>query len=227
MNASDTPSDADLLRAAIAAALGPVRTAIPAEVVAYDRTKQTITAQIVIRSRYVDPSTGEAITYRPKPIPNVPVAFPSGGGGSITWPLAAGDPVLLVFADRSTDEWKATAQDDNTPRDPRRFDLSDAVALPGHRAPADPLDATAIDETALVIAADEIKLGASTATQYAARADRVAARLAALEAAHNAHVHLYTLPAIPAAPGPTAPTTAPISPVTTAADVATDRVKAL
>jgi hypothetical protein len=164
MGASDTPTDAEILRLAAKAALGGVRVCIPAVVVAYDRAAQTITAQVVVRSRYLD-ENGQPVTYLPKPIPNVPVQFPAGGGGSLTFDLEAGDPVTLLVADRSLDEWKTTGQEDNTPAHPRRFDLTDAIALPGGQSPATPLPGAAVADGAAVLRGSPVKLGAGTATE--------------------------------------------------------------
>lgn len=82
-------------------------------------------------------------------IPNVPVWFPRGGGASITWPVKAGDGCLLVFSERSLDEWKGGGGE-FTPDDPRRNGLSDAIAFVG-------LDATGEGSDAI-----ELKMGGVT-----------------------------------------------------------------
>lgn len=203
MGSSGTPNSADLLKAAVAAGTAAMHTALPGVVVSYDATKQTISAQVVIQSRYKQ-ADGTLVAYTPPVISNIPVAFPSGGSWSITWPLAAGDPVVLVFAERSLDEWKATGNSESTPAHLRRFDLSDAIAIPGAQAPASPLEATAYDASAMVIAGDLIKMGSSAASAWIALASLVDARLAAMVAAHNAHVHATGV-------GPTATPTVPMA----------------
>lgn len=85
-------------------------------------------------------------------ISNVPVTFPASGDFSITWPLKAGDYVWLNFADRSIDEWLTLGGNDVTPRDKRRFHVTDAVALPGGRPFNKPLVLASDEE--LVIGQD-------------------------------------------------------------------------
>lgn len=64
------------------------------------------------------------------PIPDVPVVFPASGAASVTFPINAGDTVLLLFADRSLENWIDTGAEAATEYD-RMFDLSDAIAIAG------------------------------------------------------------------------------------------------
>jgi hypothetical protein len=66
-------------------------------------------------------------------VTNVPLMWPGGSRGGITWDIAVGDTVLLVFSDRSLDRWLAMSGEVD-PEDPRRHALSDAVAIPGLRS---------------------------------------------------------------------------------------------
>jgi hypothetical protein len=63
-------------------------------------------------------------------INNVPVIWPRTSLGSISFPLTHGDGVLLIFSERSLDEWLSNGGA-LAPNDPRQFDLSDAIAIPG------------------------------------------------------------------------------------------------
>jgi hypothetical protein len=65
-------------------------------------------------------------------IVEVPVVWPRAQNGAVgmTMPLRPGDGVALHFAQRSLEGW-LSGQSDTVPDDPRRFDLSDAVAVPG------------------------------------------------------------------------------------------------
>lgn len=216
---SADPSLVDVVQAALAAGLGPVRVAIPAVVVDYDSARQTVTAQVVIRSRYLD-ADGAAVAYRPRPLAGVPVVFPSGGGASVTWPLVAGDPLVLIVCDRAIDGWKANGGGDQTPIDPRRFDLSDAVALPGGHAPADPLAAGAVDEGAIVLTPPTggvVKLGGAAASAWVALADLVDARLSALKTYLDTHVHSDPLSGVTGPPSVASPTPATVAATTTKA----------
>ncbi len=138
----DTLSDLfDVLETSIK---GSIHTGLVAVVSSYDAATQTCEAQPVVKARF---DNGD--TFRIPVIPRIPVMFPSGGGFAITWPLEAGDFVFLSFAERSIDEWKATATQSTTPGDLRRFDLSDAVAYPGVASPRRPL-LSATDDTMVI-----------------------------------------------------------------------------
>lgn len=67
------------------------------------------------------------------PLEKVPVAFPGGGGFTLTFPVAAGDECILLFNDREIDNWYLTGQV-AAPTSPRLHDFSDAVALVGLRS---------------------------------------------------------------------------------------------
>lgn len=217
----------ELLDEAVASNLGSLHVGAVGTIQSYDHDKQLANVQPVVRTRFVDADTGESEYIQPPVIPNVPVAFPSGSGGSITWPLSEGDTVYLAHPDRSHDEWQATAKDDVTPEDPRRFDLSDAIAIPGVRAPADPLDE--VDAGALVIASNEIHLGTAGlgATDYIALANLVKSELDSLQStldtlinAFNGHTH--ATPAGPSGPPVPIPTVSQNGPV---GDVKSSKVK--
>lgn len=116
--------DAELVDAAIRARLFDVLTTLPGQVQSYDRATQTVDVQPLPAS-YQD---GEPVAW---PILRaVPVAFPRAGGAAITWPIVAGDFVLLHFTSRSLDRWLATG-DGGDPQSPRAQHLADAVAVPG------------------------------------------------------------------------------------------------
>lgn len=66
-------------------------------------------------------------------IVEVPVLFYAaqiaGVKAGISFPLMPGDGVLLFFSDRSLENW-LSGSNDQPPDDPRKFDLSDAFAMP-------------------------------------------------------------------------------------------------
>lgn len=107
-----------------------IRVAIPAEVIDWNPEKMTITARPLIRERIVDRATGSLQWTEIPLIPDVPVAFPQAGGFALTFPIAEGDEVLLVFNDLQIDNWWASGGVQNW-NDRRRHDLSDAIAIPG------------------------------------------------------------------------------------------------
>lgn len=104
-------------------------TAIPAVVTAFNPAALTVSAQPAIKAK----QTAQDGTVSDVSLPlcvDVPVVFPRGGGFSLTFPIAAGDEVLLVFASRCIDGW--WQQGGTQPQlDQRMHDLSDAFAIPG------------------------------------------------------------------------------------------------
>ena len=63
----------------------------------------------------------------------MPVVFPGGGGFALTFPVAAGDECLVVFASRCIDAWWQSGGV-GEPMEPRMHDLSDGFALIGVRS---------------------------------------------------------------------------------------------
>jgi hypothetical protein len=190
------PTLEEVIRQAVKFGVAQVHTAIPAIVTKFDISLQQIEAQIVIRGRYAD-SDGNLQSYEPIIVPNIPVAYPSANGFSIVWPLEIGDPVTLIFCERSIDEWKATGEDDITAQDLRRHNLTDAIAIPGGRSFADPVDSKGYDSNYLVVRGD-IKLGSSSASDYVALASLVKSEITAL----RNYVATMTMPVVGAVAGP-------------------------
>ena len=115
----------DALRQAIQFQLYDVHTALPGVIVSYDYTKQKAEIQPSLKKSYLDGTTLDLPI-----LSNVPVIFPRAGGASLTFPVVQGDTCLLLFIERSTDLWKSVGGN-VAPNDPRKFDLSDAVAIMG------------------------------------------------------------------------------------------------
>jgi hypothetical protein len=195
-----TPTETDNLLSAIRAQLALVHTSLPGTIASYDEATQTATITPAVKFKYRK-ADGTIENYAPPAIPGVPIAFPGGDGWSITWPIAAGDPVTLVFAERSLDEWRTAKGSAHEARDVRRFDLTDAIAIPGGRSPADALPAEAYDSAALVIRGTLIKLGSSAASDFVALAALVKSELESIRADVAAHTH--PVPGVTAGSGST------------------------
>lgn len=201
-----------------------VKTTFPGKVVSYDRTTQTAAVQVVPRLRWRNPETDEVVHEQVPVLPQVPILFPAGKGVSITWDLDPGDEVWVVLGDRSIAEWKSTGNGDTEPAIPRRWDFSDAVAIPGGRPPASPLGATAVAPGAVVVRGADIRLGSATATEYVALSTQVLAQLTALAATLAPLVAVWT--ATQPAGGPiVAPASTPM-PAYVPSSVAATKVKA-
>lgn len=121
--------DDDLIDEAIQARLYDLKTMLLGRVQAYNAAQQTVTVKPV-QGTYKD---GDAAPF--SMLPDVPVAFPRFGGGSLTFPLGSGDFVLLLFSSRATDAFVVDGIEDD-PQSPRYGHLSDAVALPLGVSPA-------------------------------------------------------------------------------------------
>lgn len=100
-------------------------TCLPGIVEKFDASQKTVDVKPALQRKYV---TGE-ITELPV-IPNVPIAYPQSSESMISFPLKVGDPVLLLFSERSIDIWKDRGGS-ISPEDPRKFDITDAIAIPG------------------------------------------------------------------------------------------------
>lgn len=95
----------------------------------------------------VNPARNEQ-TLAPIQLNGVPVEYPGGAGGGITWPILPGDTGRLAVSDRSMDRWLAAGR----PTDPivaATHMLHDSVFVPGLRSLVTAL--TAVDMTGLVI----------------------------------------------------------------------------
>ncbi len=161
-----TPTEADILKSALQGAVAGINTSEPGTVVSYNPLTQTATIALSIKGASRD-ADGVITAYERPNIPNVPIAWPrTASGYGDTFPLASGDPVLVVFSSRSTDEWRTVTGTRHEPRDPsRRHALQDAIAIPGCGSPSGPLPVTAYAAAARVISAPELLLGSSLATQ--------------------------------------------------------------
>lgn len=115
----------DAMRQAVLFQLYDVHTALPGQIISYDHKMQKATIQPCLKKSYLDGTTQEMPILN-----NVPVIFPRAGGASLTFPVLSGDTCLLLFVERSTDLWKSVGGV-VAPNDPRKFDLSDAVAIMG------------------------------------------------------------------------------------------------
>ena len=59
----------------------------------------------------------------------VPLVFPSGGGGVLSFPIQVGDPVLLMFTKEDNDGYLA-GNGSEVPKTNRKFSYNDAIAIP-------------------------------------------------------------------------------------------------
>ncbi len=79
-----------------------------------------------INELYADGTTEEHLD-----ILSVPLIMPGGANTLISFPVVAGDTVLLVFSQRSMDNFKIGSGLPTQPNDARKFQAEDAIAIPG------------------------------------------------------------------------------------------------
>lgn len=127
-----------------------IKTAIPAHVLSYDKSKQTVEVEIPFSETY-ETVEGQS-TEQWGIVPDVPVQWPRGGGGSFTFPIEKGDLVLLVISSRSLEDWWQTDGKQITePRSVRMHNVSDAIAIPGISTEQTALPADAVSADGWVI----------------------------------------------------------------------------
>jgi hypothetical protein len=124
------PSQDEMMRRFADNLMRQMRVALPARVVSFDASKQTIVAKPLIREKIIDRRTGKIQWLEIPNLLDVPVQFPQAGNFVLTMPIKAGDEVLVVFNDMCIDSWWASGGVQNW-NDRRRHDLSDAIAIPG------------------------------------------------------------------------------------------------
>lgn len=115
----------DAIGQAIRSTLNNIHTALPAIITKYDPTGPKAEVKPQIKKIYTD----NTVIALPA-IVSVPVVFPRTSRFRLSFPLEEGDGVLLVFSERSLETWLARGED-VAPQDVRKFDLSDAIAIPG------------------------------------------------------------------------------------------------
>lgn len=115
----------DVLREVLQSFALNMRVCMPAQVVSYNKDKQSVDVQPVFLRKYRDQTTAKM----PK-IHSVPVVFQRANQAIIAMPLKVGDYVTLFFTDRSIDKFM-TSGGVHDPESTRNHDLSDAIAVPG------------------------------------------------------------------------------------------------
>ena len=99
----DDKTLAQIMRDAILSQLYDVHVCLPARVEKYDAGSQKADIKPLLKKRYKVEAKDTDLPV----ITDVPVQWPSAAGGSayLHLPLAAGDPGMAVFCERSLDAW--------------------------------------------------------------------------------------------------------------------------
>lgn len=107
-------------------------TAIPGIIESVNFTEMTCVVQPSIQG-VVEDADGNLSAVDLPLLADVPIVFPSGGGFTITMPLAVGDEVLVVFSSRCIDAWWQSGGTQQA-IEARMHDLSDGFAIPGPKS---------------------------------------------------------------------------------------------
>lgn len=118
------PSEAEILRAAMEAAVKTVMTSLPGKVVSYDPATKLATIEPMVHN-------GNPIP----PIPDVPIKWPRFGGYRLVGPLDAGDEVTLHFHKWDPSRFRVSGElsQSNVTRDAGIY----AYAVPGSESSTD------------------------------------------------------------------------------------------
>ena len=122
-----SPTQLQIIKDAVNAAIANLWTCLPCEVLEYDSGAVTVNVQPLIKIPVYLPD-GEVETVELPMLLDVPVMFPCAGGFTITHPIQKGDECLVNFADRNIDLWWQSGGIQN-PFDTRKHDLSDGFAF--------------------------------------------------------------------------------------------------
>ena len=205
LGTSTTPVLAEVLREALENRLSDVHTSMPGVVTKYNPKTQEASVRPLLQRAYVNEDGTEGLDELPI-VQGVQVLFPRAGKYFFTFPLEVGDPVLLVFSERSLDVWaESSGSVAVDPLDLRMHDLSDAVAIPGCYPDTKPLPDDVSKGAALgkekgvhirITDNDTVEIttkGATTAVGgFVALATLVLAELNKIKTAYDSHTHLYT-----------------------------------
>lgn len=122
-----------------------LRVAQPAVVVAFHADANTVDVQLVMndvsQQNVNAPNFPVNMQQSATPVAvlqDLPVIFPSAGGWSVTFPIAAGDECLVIFADVDFDSWFESGYNPNggnTPQNPSlKHSFSNGCAIFGVRS---------------------------------------------------------------------------------------------
>ena len=119
------PTLEQAIKAVCSNMLSNIHTVLPGQIESYDRAKHKAKVKPLIKKVLVN-----GVILQIPPIVSVPVVWPRTQNGSISFPLSSGDGVIILFSERALDNYLILGGDQQ-PQDPRKFDLTDAIAIPG------------------------------------------------------------------------------------------------
>lgn len=106
--------------------------ALPGIVEAYNSSNMTVSVQPAVRA-VIQQQDGTFVNKNLPLLVDVPLVYMGGGSYILTFPIAAGDECLVIFADRSIDNWWQSGGVQNQ-SSARSHSLSDGFAIVGPRS---------------------------------------------------------------------------------------------
>lgn len=213
-----TPSDVAVIKQALSSKMLDVHTALPGCIVKYNSLTQSADVQIEVNRSIDKDDVGNQTTEQIPELPDIPIVFPGVGDYSITFPLAPGDPVLVVFCESSIDSWRVKGGLTD-PGDIRRHNLGSAIAIPGLRPDTKLIaDPNNTDMTIGKAGGQKVTIKGSTvevsddfnAADFVAMAAKVLTQLQSIKTSHDSHIHtILSGSSAGSTTAPTVPMTAP------------------
>ncbi len=236
---SRSPGWVEAIKMAVESTLAEVHTCLPGRIESYDKDTQLADVRITTKKK-TPLEDGDTLVEEFPVVPGVRVEFSQSADFFMSFPLAAGDFVWLHIVEQSVDAWFTNGGVGVADPITRRFDLSDAWAVPA-RDPQAPLAETEND--AIVIGGKGsaprayftdsiIALGEKAPSEFIALATKTKNELDALRntvnsfvSTYNSHTHPYV--DTPAGAAVTSPTTSTGTPPAVVGSVAATKVKAV
>jgi hypothetical protein len=121
-----------------------VHTAMPGQVISFDSSTQTASVQPCLKRKFA----GQNEPTNFPTVEDVPVVFMGSGDFWVTVDVKADSYVLLIVSERAIDNWIEQGGVSD-PAKPRKFDMSDCIAIPGLLP--DPAKLSGFDSNAIAI----------------------------------------------------------------------------
>jgi len=194
------PSLSEALEVIFDTRLNEINTSFPAEVVSYDKNKQTATLRPMVRRTVFstdindNPDEYEALPN----LPNVPIQHPRAGSTFIHIPVRAGDFVWVVVCQTDISTWRSTGRISD-PAISVNHDLTSVWAIPGAFPEGSELASADVSDTDITIVNDAMKVtvktdsvefgGSSDAAALASKVSNLQSNLNSFIASYNVHKH--------------------------------------
>ena len=147
-----TEDFATLLETVAESVFAEIHTCMPGRVVSYDDATGRAVVELDIKERIAGDGDEDDTYDAFSTLVEVPVMAWKRGDWIIHSSVTKKEPVMVHFAERSLDEWLETFERGIEPVDPRRFDLNDAIAVPGLLTAKHPISASVREAGSLTIA---------------------------------------------------------------------------